>query len=95
MILVDTGFDHTIVLVSRKLLSKENQFSVVPVLCVHGDMLPYPSACVELQSESRQEMCHVVVAPSFSVLRQSWALMFNAFRKEGWFGLWWSGHSQS
>ena len=50
MILVDTGFDHTIVLVSRKLLSKENQFSVMPVLCVHGDMLPYPSACVELQS---------------------------------------------
>ena len=47
-ILVDTGCDCTMVSASRVLPSKVAHLSMVPVLCVHGDTLWYPTAYVEL-----------------------------------------------
>ena len=48
-ILVDTGCDCTVISTGQVSSSKVDHSSVVPVLCVHGDTMQYPTAWVELQ----------------------------------------------
>ena len=66
-ILVDTGCDRTMISAGRVLSSKVDHSSVVPILCVHGDTMQYPTAWVELQVGQWRERCHVVVAPNLPV----------------------------
>ena len=65
--LVDTGCDHTMVLASLVTPSAIDHTSNVPVLCVHGDTLFYPTATVELRVGSWHERSQVVVAPNLPV----------------------------
>ena len=46
--LVNKGWDHTMVQASLVTPSAVDHTSKVPVLCVHGDTLFYPTAMVEL-----------------------------------------------
>ena len=66
-ILVDTGCDRTMISAGQVPSSKVDHSTVVPVLCVHGDTMQYPTAWVELRLGQWRERCHVVVAPNLPV----------------------------
>ena len=66
-ILVDTGCDRTMISAGQVPASKVDDSTVVPVLCVHGDTMQYPTAWVELRLGQWRERCHVVVAPNLPV----------------------------
>lgn len=65
--LMDTGCDHTMVLASLVTRSAVDHTSKVPVLCVHGDTLFYPTVMVALQVGLWHERSRVVVAPNLPV----------------------------
>ena len=65
--LMDTGCDHTMVLASLVTRSAVDHTSKVPVLCVHGDTLFYPTVMVALRVGLWHKGSPVVVAPNLPV----------------------------
>ena len=65
--LVDTGFDQTIVSAAIVKTAKFDPGSKVPGLCVHGDTCFYPIATVKLASGSWSKEATVAVAPNLPV----------------------------
>ena len=65
--LVDTGADRTMVAADCIDLVKVEGSDKVPVVCVHGDTVSYPTAVVHLQIGSWQREARVVVAPELPV----------------------------
>ena len=70
--LVDTGADRTMVAADCIDLVKVEGSDKVPVVCVHGDTVSYPTAVLHLQIGSWQREARVVVAPELPV-PCSWA----------------------
>ena len=65
--LVDTGCDMT--MVSAKWVDPEevDRQNTVPVLCVHGDTMRYPTASIALKVGKRTQTATVAVAPNLPV----------------------------
>ena len=65
--LVDTGADRTMVAANCVEPSKVEGTERVPVVCVHGDTVSYPTAVVRLQIGTWQQQAKVVVASELPV----------------------------
>ena len=65
--LIDTACDRT--MVSKEMVepSKVNWEKTTPVVCIHGDMMLYPTAKVQLHTEGWTGEREVVVAPRLPV----------------------------
>ena len=65
--LIDTGCDMTMVSAEWVDPSKMNLDERVPVLCVHGDTMEYPTAAVKLQVGETERITKVAVAQGLPV----------------------------
>ncbi len=65
--LIDTGCDTTMVRSDQLHPSKVDNTRTVPVLCVHGDQVAYPTAEVELCLDGLAKEATVVVTPNLPV----------------------------
>ena len=65
--LVDTGCDMTMVSAEWVDPSKINPDERVPVTCVHGDTMEYPTTSVKLQVGRTEQVAGVAVAPRLRV----------------------------
>ena len=65
--LVDTGCDMT--MVSAKWVDPEevNRQNTIPVLCVHGDTMRYPTASIALKVGKKTQTATMAIAPNLPV----------------------------
>ena len=68
--LIDTGCDRTMVASNVVNQAKVDLKKKVPVFCIHGDTVLYPTATVELQIGEWRRSATVVVAPELPVAVQ-------------------------